>query len=678
MNAEEAWMYFKDVIEKGIEECIPKVRNRTGKRAKPVWMDNKAMRLLKKKYNCYKRFMQTKSGKDYSNYIKVRNESTKLIKKLRKSHEKTVAKEGKKNPKKFWKYMKEQLHMNTGVNSLKRPDGSLASNDKEKAETLNDFFTSVFTKERTDNLPDLGPASKSNGVTLCDIRLTPSAVKCKLNQLNENKAQGPDKISPKVLKELSEELSTPLCAIFNKSLESGIIPTDWKKAEVTAIFKKGSKSEPGNYRPVSLTCIVCKVLESFIRDEIVDFFTKNNLYAKCQHGFRKKRSCVTQLLEVMEELTTYMDNKTPIDIIYLDFKKAFDTVPHKRLLVKLKAYGIQGKVLSWIQGFLSDRKQRVKVGESISPETQVLSGIPQGSILGPVLFTVFINDLPEVIKSTCKIFADDTKVYNKADNKDILQTDLEALNKWSDKWNLYFNVSKCKVMHVGKSNPLNEYTMKMGDNIEFINKCEEEKDLGVTFDKDLNFNAHIQRIVNTANQVSGMIKRAFTFIDKDVFLQLFKTFVRPHLEYGNAIWHPTWKYQSKAVENVQRRATKALKECQEMSYKERLKFLNLYSLKGRRLRGDLIQAFKIINDIDDTDVSSFFTFRQDCKTRNSDSKIFVEHANTNRRKYCFSNRVTNIWNSLPPTSKFTKSTNSFKNLLDSDAKLVEMFYEYDE
>ena len=563
------------------------------------------------------------------------------------------------------------------MGTLKCEDGSLVTDDSRKAEVLNNFFSSVFTCEDLNNLPSLDDSVWSEGVTLADIRITPEAVEKKLRELDPNKSQGPDMIPAKVLKELSRELSFPLSFLFNLSLEMGILPNDWKSAEVVALFKKGSRLDPGNYRPVSLTCIICKVLESIIRDSIVSHLIENKLLTDCQHGFRKKRSCVTQLLEVMNDFTCSMDNGYDIDILYLDFKKAFDSVPHERLIIKLKAYGITGQVLRWISAFLSNRTQQVRVGTATSGVGMVLSGIPQGSILGPILFLIFINDLPHCLKSTCKIFADDTKIYNISPNTTDIQSDLNKLLDWSETWQLQFNISKCKVLHIGRRVCGSEFSINVNNDVIGITSCNAEKDLGVMFDTSLSFDAHIHNVVNRANQMLGIIKRCFSFLNRDIFLKLYKAFVRPHLEYANVIWNPYLKRQSIMIERVQRRATKLLFECRNMSYRERLQYLNLHSLKGRRLRGDLIQTFKIFNQIDDLDMKNFFALSETTYTRNSEAKIFIKYSKTNKRKNFFSNRVSPHWNSLPTYIKFAPNIINFKSHLDCYPKYLELFYSFD-
>ena len=242
--------------------------------------------------------------------------------------------------------------------------------------------------------------------------------------------------------------------------------------------------------------------------------------------------------------------------------------------------------MGWITDFL-------RVGNKYSTNTNVLSGIPQGSILGPVLFTIFLNDLTDGLSGSCKIFADDTKLYGTSNIYANLQNDIIILQTWSDRWNLYFNMDKCKVMHIGKANARFDYYMQKNVNeVTLINKCTKEKHIGVIFDENLSFDAHIQSTINKANSMTGIIRRTFTYLNKNSLVKLYCALVRPHVEYGVKIWFPYLKRQSVAVEKVQRRVTKILSELQYLTYTERMKKLSLPSLKYRRIRGDMILVYK--------------------------------------------------------------------------------------
>ena len=678
LTVEDKWNYLKTTISKLMENYIPTTTSNVKKdnRKRPHWMNSKALRKIKKKYNLYKRFLNTKSGQDYQRYIEARNECKRVVKRAKKNHEKKVAENSKSNPKMFWRYVQDKMKSNVGISVLHGPDGELKSTDKDKADALNEYFSSVFTREDISSLPEVEKDLKFKDYSLTDILITKEAVEIKLRKLDASKAKGPDQIPPKILKELSSVIAEPLTSLFNQSIQEGIVPNDWRNAEVVAIYKnKGARTKPNNYRPVSLTCILCKVLESIVRDSVVSYFKDCSLYSDSQHGFRHKRSCISQLIQVMDDLSKMIEEGKPIDVIYLDFQKAFDQVPHERLLLKLKSYGVDGVVLRWIRSFLSGRKQWVKVGNSTSSEAPVLSGIPQGSILGPVLFTIFINDLPEGILNRCKIFADDTKLYGTTDLKDEIQRDLMKLQEWSDKWNLRYNVEKCKVLHIGNNNPEEKY--KMGIDNKILSTCECEKDLGVTFDIDLSFDVHIQNATKKANRAIGLIRRAFDYLDKDMFIKLYKALVRPHLEYGNIIWHPRLKRQSIAIENVQRRATKILNCCKNMSYTERLKFLKLPTLKHRRQRGDLIETFKIYHGYTDINFKQLFQESVYDGTRKSEGKLSRSFAKKPIRAEFFTNRVVNPWNALTLETKFAPNINNFKNLLDKDPKFNEGFYSFD-
>jgi len=484
-----------------------------------------------------------------------------------------------------------------------------------------------------------------------------------LCNLNPTKSPGLDCVHPRVLKECHEELAYPISVLFNLSIQAGKLPDLWKLAQVTPLFKKGDKKDSSNYRPVSLTIVLCKVLESFFRDAILDHMNRNKLFCDNQHGFRPQRSCVTQLLEVIEEWTDILDRGGNIDCIYLDFAKAFDTVPHQRLLRKIYAYGIKGNTYSWISNFLSNRKQQVRLGNSNSSWMDVKSGIPQGSVLGPILFLLFINDMPRVVNSVIKLFADDTKIYREISSEDdckALQTDLDSLAAWSDSWQLRFNPSKCKCMHLGKCNP--NVTYHISDNSEdiVVDSVASEKDLGVLFDNDLKFSPHIQQKVKKANQTLGMVKRAFDCLDKEVFIPIYKSLIRPHIEYASVIWKPYLKKDIIAIESVQRRATKIVTGLKDLTYEERLRQLGLPTLAYRRDRADMISLFKIMNNYDNVVIDTI-KVAEPSSTRGHNLKLQKSRFSTRYGQHRFSTRVCNPWNSLTQGAVTASSVNSFKD-----------------
>ena len=460
----------------------------------------------------------------------------------------------------------------SGVADLHKEDGSTTTNDQEKAEVLNDFFVSVFTRENLDHIPEFSPGNVEN--TLNDIDIDSAMVYKKLKNLNPSKAMGPDGIHPRFLKEASKELSEPLAIIFNKTLKEGVVPQEWKCGQVTPIFKKGSKSTPSNYRPVSLTSVVCKIMESIVREKLLDHMSPH--LSKYQHGFMNGRSCVTQLLDCIGEWTKQLDEGNSLDVIYLDYAKAFDSVPHIRLLKKLEGYGIRDNVLLWIKNFLLDRKQRVVISGEASSWRDVLSGIPQGSVLGPVLFICYVNDMPETVQSMIRMFADDTKVFAQSNTNEQcqnLQSDLNTLQNWADDWQLRFNATKCKTLYLGRNNSKFTYHMRNNQTEVDLEETDCEKDLGVHVDPTLKFSKHCEKVVNKANQILGLIRRSFDYIDSESLTYLFKGLVRPHLEYANSVWSPLNKTDATLIENVQRRATKLVPNLKELDYEDRLKKL---------------------------------------------------------------------------------------------------------
>jgi len=352
----------------------------------------------------------------------------------------------------------------------------------------------------------------------------------------------------------------------------------WKEANVTPIYKKGSRCSVSNYRQVSLTSVCCKLLEKLVRNVLLGHMIDNGILSEYQHGFVHGRSCTTQLLKVFDKWTEILDQGGAIDVVYLDFAKAFDTVPHIHLMNKLERYGVSGKLLEWIRQFLIGRKQRFGVAGSFSDWITVLSGVPQGSVLGPILFLCYINDMPDLITSMMYLYADDTKLFRRVDNdldRQKLQKDLDQLSVWSQHEQLRFHVDKCKIMHIGGSrNPHATYTMESIH----LQTTDEEKDLGVWIDSSLKPSNHVSHVVAKANQMLGLIRRTFTYMDCELMKQLFINVVRPHLEYGNVVWHPFLKQDTELIEGVLHRATRMVPGLAKLSYEERLQKMHLPSL----------------------------------------------------------------------------------------------------
>ena len=547
-------------------------------------------------------------------------------------------------------------------------NGITVSSDSDKADALNEFYTSVFTQENNANIPS--PSDIFCGQKLNDIEITEDMVSKKLDKLNQNKSPGNDGHHPRVLREIKDVLVKPLTHLFQLSLREGFLPECWRDADITPIYKnKGSRSQPTNYRPISLTSVICKILESLIKDAVIGHLIKFNLLYKYQHAFIGKRSCTTQLLEALDNWTQLLEENETVDVIYLDFAKAFDSVPHRRLITKCKALGIDGKILDWISAFLI-RRQRVIVNGSPSKWAKVASGVPQGSVLGPVLFIIFINDMPNQINSFISLFADDTKVYGKStsqNQKSVIQDDLSKLQAWSDTWKLQFNESKCTTLYLVKENAKHMYNMSTVDGPIDLAESQVEKDLGVQIDNQLNFDKHITDAIKKANSKLGMIKRTFVYLDKDLLTPLYTSLVRPHLEYGNVVWSPSLQQHIKAIEAVQHRVARLVPGLPDLPYEERLKRLKLPSLSYRQMRGDMVEVYKYCHGLYNVHKKPFKLMtevNEDTVTRDNGFKIYKDKSNLAIRANFFGNRVANIWNSLPTSVVQAPSPDSFKNCLD--------------
>lgn len=401
----------------------------------------------------------------------------------------------------------------------------------------------------------------------------------------------------------------------------------------------------------------------------------NNLLTNQQHGFRSKKACSTNLLESMDYCTKTLSINQWLDIIFLDFAKAFDKVSHRRLLHKLSVYGITGKLATWIAAFLKDRKQRVILGKHFSQFNDVESGVPQGSVLGPVLFIIFINDLAELISCVSKMYADDTKVMcginreNPRPDVERLQNDIDRIVEWTRTWCMELNINKCKIMHIGKSNPKHAYTMldpQLGARFSLAETvC--ERDLGVLVSNDLKPTCQVNKAASTANKVLGMLRNTFVSRDAKIWKKLYTCYVRPHLEFAVSAWSPYTQKDINCLEKVQRRATKLIHGLRGLPYGQRCYSLGLTSLSDRRIRGDLIQNFKF--SIKKDEINWHFKPLVTVSRAGRRPQIKREIVRCcNQRHNFFNNRIVNNWNSLPDVIVNSDSVNQFKNSYDQHTK----------
>ena len=499
-----------------------------------------------------------------------------------------------------------------------------------------------------------------------DINFTNHGIQKLLENLNPHKAAGPDRIKPRILKELAKEIAPILSIIFNTSYQTGIIPDQWKSAIVQPVFKKGSKYDAANYRPISLTCICCKMMEHVITSHIMKHAEKNNILYPLQHGFRKNRSCETQLLEFVEDVSKNLSTNKQTDILVMDFAKAFDKVCHSLLLHKLHHYGIQNKTNRWIKAFLSGRCQAVAMEGHLSDPVSVESGVPQGSVLGPSLFLYYINDIQEGLNSTVRLFADDTIAYlaiTSDTDCQVLQNDLDKLATWETKWKMEFHPSKCQVLTISrKRNPINfNYTLH-NHILEHVNSA---KYLGCTITNTLDWGQHITNITTKANMTLGFLRRNLNIASSKTKETAYLTMVRPTVEFASTVWDPHEKQDINKLEMIQRRGARFVKHNyhNRFSVTDMLNDLKWRSLENRRRDARLTMFYKIINHQVAINPENYLQ-RPKRQSRTATPNSFtVPYTNTTSRQQSFFIRTTKDWNLLPPDTQSAGSVEAFKSQL---------------
>ena len=648
LSTENMWSVIKGHLHKAIEISVPRMKLRA--KIQPMWMNKSTIQTIRKKKKAYKIYSCTHDSEDLKRYKKLIKDAKKKVRKSKAEFEKHIASSLEKQ--KFYRYVASRSKDKEDIGTLKDSKGKEISDSKEKANLLSSFFSEVLTEEN-DNLPNLH-CHVPLGDRLQTVYFNPEKVQQAIQRSKDSLSAGPDGLPSRVYKVASDIMAYPLSVLFNTSMSSGIVPGDWKLATVKPIFKKGTRASASNYRPISLTSVACRIMERCIKVDLARHLEENNLINESQHGFRSGKSTLTNLLEYTDAIIEVVDEGAEVHAIYFDFKKAFDKVPHKKLLLKVQALGVQGHLLEWIKTWLCGRKQRVRVHDSYSEWVEVISSVPQGSVLGPLLFLIYINDISNVVSSQMSLFADDAKLFRaikSIEDRKKLQDDINAMNQWSNLWQMEFNPSKCHVLSFGSraSNP--QYTLAGNT----LSCADYEKDVGVLVPSNLKFHEQCATAIAKANSVLGLIKRAFQSRDQVTMINAYKTYVQPHLDFCIQVWAPGNKAWQDKLEKVQKRALRLIPSLNGLDYQEKLKETGLLTLSDRRKMFDLVEVYKRAKK------------GQVCYQNSSKTTRSVEHKllvvpkfRLDIKKNSFCVRATQEWNKIPMQIRESETLSIFK------------------
>ena len=656
----ETYKKLTEEVKPALEVSTPKHKLNANKKA--PWSSKKIEKMSKKKriaWDRYKRTGMKPDSPEHTQYKSALNDFNQAKNAAVYDYELRIVEGRGKNPKSYYAYLSKKSKYKDTQPAMQDPDGTIHTDGDECAKILNGCFGKVFNKGKSGKTPEIKTPRVE--VNMPEVLFTTEKVLKKLKSLNISKAAGPDEIPAILLKKTADYFAPILAKLFQKSYQNSEVPLGLKEANITPIHKGGSKKDPSNYRPISITPIIAKIYESIIYDDLYAHIETNQVIAPNQHGFQKGKSTATNLLDFWDEITKIADQANPLSIVYTDLRKAFDTVPHDLLLSKLEHYGIRDKNLEWIRSFLTDRKQRVVLNGHTSPFIEVTSGVPQGGILSGLFFIIYMNDLYKHIHyCQVSLYADDTKLFAPVnDMNDIsrIQLDIDAFHNWCQRWRLMLNPKKCFFIHYNPRNSKKNFNPDYRINAEKIERKTRVSDLGLIITEDLKFHGHVDKICKNAKGEISRIRRSFMSRAPNFLSNVYKTYVRPHLEYVVQVWNPEYAQDKVKLEKIQNRLTRLLPHGKVLSPTERNQALRITSHETRRLRGDLIQMYKLSQD-------DSLSRKQETRTRTNSKAIVIERSNTNLRAHSFHCRTSRTWNNLPEEIVSAPTLNAFKTKID--------------
>lgn len=646
-DAAQCWSTFYDQIKHIISENVPMTeRSLTNPRR-----DFKSKKLYNRMKRTYNKYKKSNIRSNQIKYKLAKKEYRKYIVHSKYEFERDMIENWGLN--RFYKYVSNHFSSKSQISPMRDKFGNVQIKEENIATILNEHFASVFNPES-----DLNVDIQNGG----KYQITVEMIKTALSDANLNTAPGVDEIPLYFWKEMLPLVGEQLSVLFTKFINESYVPDIWKASNVVPIFKgKGDVSDPSNYRPISLTPTLSRLFERVMRNLIMTDL-KSRL-SDSQHGFRSNRSTVTNLLIAYDFVSNQVDRRKAVDVIYLDMSKAFDKVDHLLLLRKMLKMGLDPTIVAFVREFLRGRTQKVQIGLTHSGVTKVTSGVPQGTVLGPLLFLIFINDIFECgVQNKMLGFADDLKIIG-IDSLS-LQNDLNLVSKWCDENLMKLNVSKCSVVHFGSNNQNNNYIICVTQLA--VSEC--ERDLGVWIDKSLNFSNHVSRVRQKSYCIINCLFRILKIRNRNTLVRVFKQFVRPIIDYGSQVYSPKRIVDIDRVEQIQRYFTRKLYKFDpnRPNYANRLKELKLTALEARFVFLDLCMLYKLSNRLYDVDPSSLSLSVSQRQIDGLTNRFPLPKARTNVYKRFYSFRALDHWNEITRYPSETKSIlnarsfNSFK------------------
>ena len=649
----------------------------------PPWLTSKIKKMKRKRKRLYDKYMQSRTDTNHKNYKTYRNKVTNEIRKSKKSVTDKISNkllDTNLQPKDYWRTLKQFIkpQQRSSIPPL-NADDVILDDDSDKANLFNDYFTQQTSLD--DTHASLPATPLENTTTLSSFIITQDEVQETLKSLNVGKAVGPDSISNRLLKELAVPLSLPLCDLFNFSLQNGQVPTSWKEANVTPIHKKDDPSIVSNYRPISLLNTIGKAMEKIVHKHLFNFFRDNNTLTSLQSGFVPGDSTVNQLVDLYNTFCKTLDDGKEVRAIFCDISKAFDRVWHRGLLYKLRRAGITGSLLSWFSHYLQDRKQRVVLPGASSNWSSVQAGVPQGSILGPLLFLLYINDIVEDIQSSIRLFADDTSLYIIVDDPlgaaITLNSDLSRIHRWASQWLVTFNPSKSESLLFSRK--INKpYHPPLTMNYQQVTEVTNHKHLGLYFSSKGTWHEHIEYIKKKAWQRIYIMRRCKFLLDRKSLQTIYFSFIRPLLEYADVVWSNCTQYEAQELELIQNEAARIVTGATRLvSINSLLTETGWESLHERRRKHKLIFFFKMKNGLCPEYLSSLIPANVGssvCYSLRNANAVRTVNAKSQLYFNSFLPSTIREWNELPPVVQNSPTLPIFKNHLNSNLRAPPVYY----